>query len=149
MEKQEIGVIFLWNDLVQISSLSKSARVLLDLFVLYMRDEDNLFYLCEGGMEAYIKYCKTTLNIEYSEKTVREAISELLKKEIIFRHYAPNNYIVNPRLYCKAKGFLRQQEIIEEIETIKKAREASKEKRMKKDTPSDLVSGNWDFKDFK
>jgi len=50
-----------------------------------MRPEDNLVYFSYGGMEEYLQFCSKNLQLNYTEKTVRNAISELTKAELLLR----------------------------------------------------------------
>jgi hypothetical protein len=104
------------------SRLSASGRILLDVFVINMRDSDNLIYFCEGGLEAYKLFCKEELNIEYSTKTVRSAISELTKKGLIIRQ-RNNIYYVNPNLYFKLERVDRRKSMIDMVNTLNKNKE--------------------------
>lgn len=123
-----LTVISFYESLSRTSKLSKSTRILLDVFAFYMRDSDNLFFLGEDYVEQYLKVCKEKLKIDYSAKTLREAISELLKNEIIFR-FSNNNYVIDPRLYCKPDGYHNRGKILEGIEWNKKYKLAKKEGR--------------------
>jgi len=112
-----------------------------------MRDSDNNFYLGEGCLDDYLKYCRETLKIDYSEKTLRESISELLKNGIIYRHYAVNNYIVNPALYCKFEGFNRRAKIFEMIMDVEKLRKAAKKGGYVEVSTKISATGNRDFEE--
>lgn len=102
-----------------VCKLSKSSRTLLDIFVFSMRPSDNLFYLGEDRIDQYLAYCKKHLEVSYSRKTVREAISELTKAEVVYRA-GKNNYIVNPDLFVKPEGLSNIDKIHREIDHYKK-----------------------------
>jgi hypothetical protein len=78
-------VLYSPNHLVRTKTLSSTARILLDVFALHMREEDNLIYFIEGGMVFYIGYCEFHLNRKYSEKTIRNAVSEIVKCGVMKR----------------------------------------------------------------
>ena len=93
-------VLYAPNRLVRTKTLSSTARLLLDVFALYMRDEDNLIYFIEGGMEFYIQFCEIHLNRKYSEKTIRNSVTELLRSGVMKR-VRSNQYIIDKNLCIK------------------------------------------------
>jgi hypothetical protein len=119
----QLPILCFPEHLKYISRLSTSARILLDVFVINMRDSDNLIYFCEGGLGFYQSYCKDILNIKYSTKTIRSAISELTKKGMIIRQ-RNNIYYVNPNIYCKAEGLDRRKKMIDMVNTLIRNKEA-------------------------
>jgi hypothetical protein len=130
-----IEVISFLESLSRTTKLSKSARILLDVFVFNMREDDNLISMAEDYIDRYLKYCREKLSINYSAKNVREVISELMKNKIIFK-ISNNNYIIDPRMYCKSGSYIHREEILELIEWRKKYYLAKKEgKRMSQYPP--------------
>lgn len=105
----------MWSHLAKTTKLSASARNMLDVFVAYMRTEDNLVYFCDGGMEMYQQFCSKNLQLNYSEKTVRNAISELNKAELLLR-VRKDIYYINPRYFFKWHADLDHRKLIKDIQ---------------------------------
>lgn len=97
------------------SKLLASARILLDVFIEQMRTEDNLVYFCEGGMEFYLQYCNKNLQKNYTEKTIRNAISELNKAGLLLKSRS-NIYFINPLYFFKFHDKLNHKELIMKIQ---------------------------------
>ena len=96
-------------------NLSSSARNLLDVFILYMVPEENLILFCDGGMDFYLQYCRDALKLNYAEKTVRNAISELSKQELILK-FRKDIYYVNPRYFLKMHFNFDHKKLITKVE---------------------------------
>lgn len=97
-------------------NLSSSARILLDLFISFMDPEENLIYFCDGGMDFYLNYCQNTLKVDYAEKTVRNALTELCKNKLIVK-YQKDVYYVNPLYFCKMHFNFNHKKLITKVET--------------------------------
>jgi hypothetical protein len=93
-------VIYVANHLPKTAKLSTSARILLDVFIKYMEIESNLIYFCYGWMDVYLKYCRESLQIDYAEKTVRNAISELNHAGLLLKS-RKDIYFINPLYFFK------------------------------------------------
>ena len=107
--------VYLCNYLQQTTNLSSSARNLLDVFVTFMRPEDNLVYFTDHGMDFYLQYCEINLQLKYSEKTVRNALTELTKANLLLRARA-NIYYVNPLYSFKWSDKFDHRRIINEVQ---------------------------------
>ena len=107
--------ITIWSHLPKTSKLSASARNLLDVFITYMREDDNLVYFCDGRMGEYLKFCSEYLQLNYTEKTVRNAISELHKVGLLLR-YRKDVYFINPRYFFKWHDKFDHRKLIAEIQ---------------------------------
>ena len=107
--------LYVKNHIPKTAKLSSSARTLLDVFLVFMRAEDNLISFSEGGMDFYLQYCNETLNINYSEKTVRNAISELNHKDLLLKS-RNNIYYINPLYFFKLHDKINHKELIEETQ---------------------------------
>jgi len=114
-ERFIIPTVTIWSHLPKTVTLSASARTLLDIFVTYMRPEDNLVYFSYGGMEEYLQFCSKNLQLNYTEKTVRNAISELNKAELLLRA-KKNVYHINPRYFFKWHDKLDHRKLITVIQ---------------------------------
>ena len=134
-----IVVFSFLESLSRTSKLSKSARILLDIFVFDMREDENLISLAEDYVDFYLKYCREKLNINYSAKNIREVISELMKNKIIFK-ISNNNYVVDPRLFCKPASYHRREEILELIEWRRRYYLAKKEGKRISEYPPEFKS---------
>ena len=144
----QLPILYYPDHLLYSSRLSASARILLDVFVINMRDSDNLIYFCEGGLEYYQSYCKDNLNIKYSTKTIRSAISELTKKGLIVRQ-RNNIYYVNPNLYCKAEGLDRRKKMIDMVNTLNRNKETPVRTEIRKEgLLSQRNSGSYASEEF-
>jgi hypothetical protein len=115
MESFICPTLYVRNHLPVTSKLSSSARVLLDIFIAYMGIEDNLVIFCDGGMEFYLHYCKEKLQITYSEKTIRNAISELSKEDLLLR-CRKDIYFINPVFFCKFHFKFDHKRLIENVQ---------------------------------
>jgi hypothetical protein len=108
-------IINMWSHIEKTSKLSASARNMLDVFVAFMRTEDNLVYFCNGGMEEYLLFCSKNLQLNYTEKTVRNAISELNNAELLIRS-RKDIYYINPRYFFKWHDKLDHRKLITNIQ---------------------------------
>lgn len=106
--------VYLTNHLQQTTKLSSSARNLLDVFVTFMRPEDNLVYFSDNGMSFYLLYCENNLQLKYSEKTIRNALTELTKANLMLRARV-NIYYVNPLYSFKWSNKLDHRKIINTV----------------------------------
>jgi len=80
-----------------------------------MRPEDNLVYFSDHGMSFYIQYCEHNLHLNYSEKTIRNALTELNRAELMLR--AQNNiYYVNPLYSFKWSKNFDHRKIINTVQ---------------------------------
>jgi hypothetical protein len=107
--------INIWSVLPKTVKLSASARNMLDVFVTYMQAEDNLVLFAEGRMEEWIEFCSIRLQLNYTEKTVRNAISELNKAELLLRA-RKDIYYINPRYFFKWHDKLDHRKLIASIQ---------------------------------
>jgi hypothetical protein len=107
--------VYMWNHIHITTKLSTSARNLLDVFVLHMRPEDNLVYFGDEDMNYYLQYCEKKLQIMYSEKTTRNAISELNKADLLLRG-RNNVYFINPLYTFKWSITLDHKKLIKTVQ---------------------------------
>lgn len=107
--------VYLRNHLQTTTRLSSSARNLLDIFVTFMRPADNLVYFTDNGMDFYLRYCENNLQLKYSEKTIRNALTELTKSELLLRARV-NIYYVNPLYSFKWSDKFDHRKIIHEVQ---------------------------------
>lgn len=107
--------IHMWSHIEKTIRLSSSARNMLDVFVSFMGKEDNLVYFNYGGMEEYLQFCWDNLQLNYTKKTIRNAISELKKVGLLLRA-RKDIYYVNPRYFFKLHADLDHRKLIANIQ---------------------------------
>lgn len=110
-----IPTVTTWSHLTKTRKLSSSARNMLDVFVAYMRPDDNLVHFSCGAMEAYLQFCSKDLQLVYTEKTIRNAISELRKAGLLLRA-RKNIYYINPMHFFKLRDDMDHRKLISNIE---------------------------------
>ena len=82
------------------SKLSSTARLLLDVLILWMRISDNHIYFIEDGMDRYIEFYKSQLNRKITKKTIQNATSELVRAGLLHR-LSQGQYRVERKLFLK------------------------------------------------
>ena len=97
---EHFGIIILPDAILHTSKISSTSRIILDAMLLLMRAEDNYVGFVEGGLNRIMQTCKELLNKSYSEKTIRNSVSELLRTGVLKR-ISSSRFQVNGKLFRK------------------------------------------------
>jgi len=92
------------------SKISKTARNILDIILIIMRI-DNHVYLDIDAIYNIRQLSTTYQGKNYTEQTIRNAINELSKNELILK-YKNKNYFVNPTFFIKFSPEERRHKLL-------------------------------------
>lgn len=116
-EKYGPPLLYNGNHLLKTAHLSNDARVLLDVFVLHMKGDDNLIYVNDDAKTFYLSYFKHNLKKKFLEKSFQPSINELEKAHLISRK-SDDTFIVNQSLFRRVAKILNPIETKEEESDI-------------------------------
>ena len=98
-------LIFMGNHLKRTANLSKISRLLLDLFILVMRRNDNAILINDDSFKYYQSYFKYYLNKKLTFESFQELVLELKKAHLI-SNIENDIYAVNQNLFRKVAKIL-------------------------------------------
>jgi enolase len=104
-EKYGPPLVFMGNHLKRTANLSKISRLLLDLFILVMRRNDNSIMINDDSFKFYQSYFKYELNRKLTYESFQEAVQELKKAHLI-SNIEDDIYAVNQNLFRKIAKIL-------------------------------------------
>ena len=116
-EKYGPPLLYNGNHLLTTAHLSNDARVLLDVFVLHMKGDDNLIYVNDDAKTFYLSYFKHNLKKKFPEKSFQPSINELEKAHLISRK-SDDTFVVNQGLFRRVAKILNPIETKEEESDI-------------------------------
>ena len=109
-KEYSIPVICYPGHIRECSKISKTARNVLDIILIIMKI-DNLVYLDRGAIYKIRQLSRATQGKNYTEQTIRNAIHELSKTDLLIK-YRNKNYFVNPVYFMKFSPEERRSELI-------------------------------------